>query len=69
MGVNWAQLITIFLAIVLAEIFCRGVLQGGSIGGTSTSVGVATHSPAEPTVIYSNPIEEYIAKHHPTAVR
>ena len=65
MRIDWATLITIFLAIVLAELFCRGVFGGGS----STSVGTKTHSPAEPVVTYANPIDEFIAKNYPNARR
>lgn len=67
MRIDWASLVTIFLAVVLAEIFCRGVFSGGSIGGASTSVGAKTHSPAEPVVIYANPIDEFLAKNYPNA--
>lgn len=69
MRIDWASMITIFLAIVLAELFCRGFFSGGSIGGTSTSVGAKTHSPAEPVVIYANPIDEYLARNYPNAIR
>ena len=65
MRIDWATLITIFLAIVLAELFCRGVFAEGS----STSVGAKTRSPAEPVVTYANPIDEFIAKNYPNARR
>lgn len=69
MRIDWASMITIFLAIVLAELFCRGVFSGGSIGGKPESVLAETHNPAEPTVVYANPIDEYIAKNYPKARR
>jgi len=63
MRIDWASFITIFLAIVLAELFCRGLLAGGSTGGSKT------HSPAEPVVTYENPIDKYIAENYPNARR
>lgn len=69
MRIDWAMMLTVFLAIVLAELFCRGLFAGGSIGGSSTSVGALTHSPAEPIVIYTNPIDKYIAENYPNARR
>lgn len=69
MRIDWVSMITIFLAIVLAELFVRGMFSGGSIGGTPTSVGAKTHSPAEPVVVYANPIDEYLAKNYPNARR
>lgn len=68
MRVDWATMTTIFLAIVLAEVFCRAVFRGGSIGGTPASIGATTHSEQPPViVIYRNPIEQYIAEHFPNA--
>lgn len=69
MRIDWGVLVTVFLAIVLAELFCRGLFKGGSIGGSATSVGAKVHSPAEPTVTYANPIDEYLAKNYPNARR
>jgi len=62
-------MLTVFLAIVLAEIFCRGVFSGGSIGGKSTSVGAATHSKATPTIVYASRTDQYLAEHYPNAMR
>ena len=67
MRIDWATMLTVFLAIVLAELFCRRVFAGGSIGGTSTSVGAMTHSPATPTVIYQNQIDQYCREKYPGA--
>ncbi len=72
MGMNWGMLLTIFLAIVLAEIFVRGTFSGGSIGGTPASVGAMMDknpASASPTVIYANPIMQYIAEKYPNASR
>ena len=69
MRFDWAGMLVIFVAIVLAEMFCRGVFAGGSIGGTSTSVGAQTHSPAQPVVIYQNPIDQYLSEKYPGALR
>lgn len=69
MRMDWVMMLTIFVAIVLAELFCRGAFSGGSIGGKSTSVGAKTHSPAVPTVIYANPIDQYLAEHYPNSMR
>jgi len=69
MRMDWASIITIFLAIVLAEIFCRGVFSGGSIGGKSTSVGATTHTEATAPIIYRNPIDQFLAEKYPNAMR
>lgn len=37
--------------------------------GSSTAVGAETHSPAEPIVVYANPIDKYLAEHYPNARR
>lgn len=68
MRIDWGMLLTIFLAVVLAEIFSRSLFSGGSNEG-GTLVGAAVNSPAVPTVTYANPIDEYIAKNHPNAMR
>ena len=70
MRIDWGMLLTIFLAVVLAEMFCRSLFAGGSIGGSKGSVGAATHNPAEAAqviVTYANPIDEFIAKRYPNA--
>ena len=69
MRIDWATMLTVFLAIVLAELFVRGMFSGGSIGGTSTSVGAMTHSPAQPTIIYTSKIDQYIHENYPNARR
>ncbi len=70
MGMNWGMLLTIFLAIVLAEIFVRGTFSGGSIGGTPASVGaMMDKAPASPTIVYANPLDQYIAEKYPNAHR
>jgi len=69
MRIDWMGILTIFIAIVLAELFCRGVFSGGSIGGKSTSVGASTHSPAEPTIIYASMTDQYLHEHYPNAMR
>ena len=68
MEVNWSMLLTIFLAIVLARIFNRALFSGGS-KQEGTHVGAKTQSPTVPTVTYANPIDQFIAEHHPNARR
>lgn len=68
MRVDWGMMLTIFLAIVVARIFEQGLLSRGS-QSSSTQVGAVTHSPAEPVVVYANPIDEYLAKNYPNARR
>lgn len=67
MKIDWSLLFVIFLAIVLARIFEKALLHGNSTEGTL--VGAEIHSPAEPTVTFANPIEEYISKKYPGAYR
>lgn len=69
MRIDWATMLTVFIAIVLAELFCRGVFSGGSIGGTPASVGATTHNNPAPAVIYANPIDRYLAEKYPNTVR
>ncbi len=72
MGINWMSMLTIFLAIVLAEIFVRNVFAGGSIGGHPDSVGSRTHNPAEKTnatIVYTSKIDQYIHEKYPSAAR
>lgn len=68
MRIDWGMMLTIFLAIVLARIVTQSLLSGGSTT-TSTAVTAMTHSPAQPVVIYTNPIDEYLAKTYPNARR
>jgi len=67
MRIDWGMLLTIFLAIALAEIF-RDVLKGGS-NSSSTQVGAKIQSPASPVIVYSNPIDQYLAEKYPNAKR
>ena len=69
MRIDWATMVTVFLAIVLAELFCRGAFAGGSIGGKSTSVGATTHSEAQPTIVYASKTDQYLHEHYPNAFR
>ncbi len=72
MRMDWGMMLTIFLAIVLAEIFVRGTFSGGSIGGTKASVGAKMDknpAPASPTIVYANPLDQYIAEKYPNAHR
>lgn len=69
MRIDWGMMVTIFLAIVVARIFEKGLFSKGSTGNSSTQVGAVTRSPAEPVVVYANPIDEFIAIHHPNAMR
>lgn len=66
MGIGWSEVLTIFVAIVLARVFERAIFPNR---GSSTAVGAEVHSPAVPVVVYANPIDEFIAKNHPGAYR
>lgn len=68
MRIDWGMMLTIFLAIVVARIFEKGLFSKGS-SNSSTQVGAVTHSPAEPVVVYRNAIDQFIAEHHPDAIR
>ena len=66
MRMDWASLLVILLAVALARLFKLGVFTKG---GSSTSAGAVTRSPAEPVVIYENPIDKYLAENYPKARR
>lgn len=58
MRIDWGILLTVFLAIVLARVV-EPILFGGRLG-ISTQVTAETHSPAVATVVYANPIDQYL---------
>lgn len=55
-------LLTIFLAIVLARIVEQALFGVRVVPTSTTQMNEAT-----PKVVYANPIQEYIATHHPNA--
>ena len=65
MRMDWTLLFIIFLAVVLAELVSRTIF--GCSSGEGTLVSAETHSPAQPVIIYKNPIEEYIKTHYGNA--
>ena len=70
MRIDWMGILTIFLAIVLAEVFLKGMFSKGRTGsGSGTQVGAVVNSPAEPVIVYSNPIDRFIAEKYPNAMR
>lgn len=69
MRIDWAMLLTIFMAIILADLFHDAILRGRGNHESSTQVTAETHSPAEPVVVYANPIDKFLAENHPNAHR
>ena len=69
MRLDWNLLLTIFLAIVLARIFEVSIMENrnGGIAGSGTKVSAEVHSPAEPVVVYRDPLEQYLQEHYPGA--
>ena len=67
MRVDWSMLLTIFLAVVLANLF-RDALRGGNDTG-GTRVGGKVQSPAVPTITYANPIDKFLSEKYPNAMR
>lgn len=65
---NLTSYLILFMMVVLVLLFKDRMLLGSMEQG-GTRVGAETQSPAEPTVTYANPIDEFIAKNHPNASR
>lgn len=65
MNIDWRMLLAILIAVVLARMYKDRIMKVGQ--GTSTQVSAEIHSPAEPIVIYANPIQAFIKEHYPNA--
>lgn len=63
MGINWGMMLTVFIAIVLAEIVSRSLFTG-----SHRSEGEASN-PGSPMITYANPIDKYLHEKYPNAFR
>ena len=66
MRIDWTLLFTIFLAVILAELVSRTIFTRSS-NTEGTQVSAEVNSPAQPVIVYKNPIEEFIRIHYPNA--
>ena len=60
MKIGWGEMATIFLALVLASMVEHKFLKGNSTAET-------TPKTSEPTVVYANPVEQFVASRYPDA--
>ena len=64
---NLTAYLVLLVMVVAVELLKGRIFPKSS--SSSTAVGAVTHSPVEPTVIYENPIDRYLAEKYPEARR
>ena len=62
---NLLSYLILFVLVVLARLFVTENGIGQLFAGTQVSA--VTQSPAEPVVVYQNPIDQYVKENYPNA--